>query len=184
MTLAHGGEIETARSELKKAESLWAGTGALKDTQLAFHIRYGDPAIAIALDPSGYSTAIYYQTRVDPSPENIAKLKASIDEFRPKQVTPAQVGWAIQALAEFGLVDDVFYWIGRLPDSQVAGISYLLFRPALSSVRRDPRFMPMAKRLGLVDYWQKTGEWPDFCGRPGISYDCKAEASKSGQRAA
>jgi tetratricopeptide (TPR) repeat protein len=182
MTLAHGGQIKTARSELKKAESLWSGTGSLRDAQLAFHVRYGDPATAMALDPGGYGTAVYYKTKVDPSPQNIAALKAAIDEFRPKSVTPAQVGWAIQALGEFGLVDDVFYWLGRLPDKQLAGISYLLFRPSLASVRRDPRFMPVAKRIGLVNYWQKTGNWPDFCSRPGISYDCKAEASKSGQR--
>ena len=182
MTLAHGGEIETARSELRKAESLWSGTGSLRDAQLAFHLRYGDPAIAMSLDPGGYNTAVFYRTRADPSAQNIAKLKAGIDEFRPKSVTPDQVGWAIQALGEFGLVDDVFYWVGRLPDNQVAQISYLLFRPALASVRRDRRFMSLAKRIGLVEYWQKTGKWPDFCDRPGILYDCKAEATKPGRR--
>ena len=183
MTLAHGGEIDTARSELRKAESLWSGTGSLRDAQLAFHLRYGDPAIAMSLDPGGYNTAVFYRTRADPSAQNIAKLKAGIDEFRPKSVTPDQVGWAIQALGEFGLVDDVFYWVGRLPDNQVADISYLLFRPALASVRRDRRFMALAKRIGLVEYWQKTGKWPDFCDRPGILYDCKAEATRPGRRA-
>lgn len=181
MTLAHSGEIETARNELKKVETLWAGTGSLRDVQLAFHVRYGDPAIAMKLDPRGYNTAVFYKTRADPSPQNIAKLKEGIDEFRPKSVTPDQVGWAIQALAQFGMVDDVFYWLGRLPDNQVADISYLLFRPALASVRRDPRFMPLAMRIGLISYWQKSGKWPDFCGRPGIPYDCK-EATKSERR--
>ena len=176
MTLAHGGEIETARGELKKAEDLWSGTGSLRDAQLAFHVRYGDPAAAMALDPTGYNTAIYYQTRADPSAQNIARLKAGIDEFRTKSVTPDKVGWATQSLAEFGLVDDVFYWIERLSADQMAHISYVLFRPTFASVRRDPRFMPLARRVGLVDYWQKTGRWPDFCDRPGISYDCKTAA--------
>jgi hypothetical protein len=27
----------------------------------------------------------------------------------------------------------------------------------MESIRRDPRFMALAKRLGLVDYWQKSG---------------------------
>lgn len=178
MTLAHSGEIESARTELVKAEKLWAGTGALRDAQIAFHVRYGDPAIALKLDPEGYNTVAYYTARRDPSPFNIAKLKAGIDEFRPKTVTPSQVGWAIQSLGQFGLVDDIYYWLGRLTNDQAASLSYILFRPSLASARRDARFMPLAKRIGLIDYWEKSGHWPDFCGRPGIPYDCKQEAAK------
>lgn len=181
MTLAHGGQLDTARSELAKIEKLWAGTGALRDTQLAFAVRYGDPALAMKLDPQGYNTKVYYDARATPSAANIAKLKAGIDEFRAKRVNPAQVGWAIQALGEFGLVDDVYYWLGRLSNKQLADISYLLFRPAMKSIRRDPRFMQMAKRIGLVEYWRKSGEWPDFCREPGIPYDCQAEAAKYAQ---
>ncbi|MFL6752668.1 MAG: TIR domain-containing protein [Sphingomicrobium sp.] len=178
MTLAHGGHVEAARKELAKAERVWGGTGSLADTQFAFHLRYGDPAIALKLDSEGYNTALYYNARSDPSPTNIAKLKAGIDEFRSKAVSPAQVGWTIQALGQFGLVDDVHYWLGRLSDNELADISYLFFRPALASLRRDGRFMPLAKRIGLVDYWEKSGRWPDFCSRPGIPYDCKKEAAK------
>jgi hypothetical protein len=178
MTLANGGQLESARRELAKAEKLWGGTGALRDAQTAFHVRYGDPAVAMKLDPVGYNTAAYYNARANPSPSNIAKFKSGVDEFRPKSVTADQVGWAIQGFGEFGLVDDVYYWLGRLPDDQIADISYLLFRPTLAAVRRDGRFMPLAKRIGLVNYWQMSGKWPDFCSRPGISYDCKAEAAR------
>jgi tetratricopeptide (TPR) repeat protein len=178
MTLAHAGQLESARNELGKAEKLWAGTGSLRDAQTAFHVRYGDPTVAMRLDPEGYNTAAYQNARANPSPATISKFKSGIDEFRPKSVTADQVGWAIQGLGEFGFVDDVYYWLGRLPDDQIAAISYLLFRPALASVRRDRRFMPLAKRIGLVNYWQRSGNWPDYCSRPGISYDCKAEAAK------
>lgn len=159
-------------------EKVWAGTGALNDAEVGFVTRYGDPAAALKLDPTGYSTEFFYTARADPSPANIAKLKAGIDEFRPKQVNRSQVGWAIQALSEFGLVDDVFYWLGRLSNDDGARISYILFRPGLASVRRDPRFMPLASRIGLVRYWRSSGKWPDFCQRPGIPYDCKKEAAK------
>jgi hypothetical protein len=178
MTLAHGGQLQTAKSELSRAEKLCAGTGSLRDAQIAFFMRYGYPAVAMKLDPQGYNSQLYYDARIDSSPSKITKLRAGIEEFRPMSVTPDQVGWAVQALAEFGLVDDAYYWFGRLSADDLANISYILFRPALASVRRDPRFMPLAKRLGLVDYWQKSGDWPDFCRRPGISYDCKAEAAK------
>ena len=177
MTMAYAGYVDTARSELAKAEKLWAGTGSIREAQVAFATRFGDPLAAMKLDPEGYNTIIYYKARAEPSPANIAKFKAGVDEFRPKTVTSDQVGWAIQGLGEFGLVDDVYYWLGRLSTDEVASISYILFRPALASVRRDPRFMPLASRIGLVRYWQSSGKWPDFCERPGIPYDCKAEAA-------
>ena len=42
--------------------------------------------------------------------------------------------------------------------------------------RRDARFMPLAERLGLVDYWIATDKWPDFCSEPDLPYDCRAAA--------
>jgi hypothetical protein len=38
--------------------------------------------------------------------------------------------------------------------------------------------MRLAARIGLVDYWQASGHWPDFCGESGLPYDCKAEAKR------
>ncbi|WP_162789236.1 MULTISPECIES: TIR domain-containing protein [Sphingomonas] len=180
MTLANSGELDAARQELASAEKLWAGTAALRNAQLAFAMRYGDVRLAQRLDPSGYNTAAFYQARLDPSPANIARLKAGIDEFRSKAVTASQVGWATQALGQFGLVDDVFYWFGRLSTDDAARIAYVLFRPTMASVRQNPRFLPLAKRLGLLAYWRASRRWPDFCDRPGISYNCQAEAAKLG----
>jgi DNA-binding winged helix-turn-helix (wHTH) protein len=38
-----------------------------------------------------------------------------------------------------------------------------LFSPIMAPLRADPRFWDIAVRTGLVDYWQTTGSWPDFC---------------------
>jgi hypothetical protein len=38
-----------------------------------------------------------------------------------------------------------------------------LFSRSTESIRREPRLMKLAARIGLVDYWQSTGHWPDFC---------------------
>jgi len=54
----------------------------------------------------------------------------------------------------------------------------VIFRPALHKLRRDPRFMRVAKRIGLLDYWEASGKWPDLCYEPDLPYDCKAEAAK------
>ena len=29
-----------------------------------------------------------------------------------------------------------------------------------------------------LEYWRKYGIWPDFCSKPDLPYDCKAEAAK------
>lgn len=53
----------------------------------------------------------------------------------------------------------------------------LLFYPEFAAVRADPRFMDLARDLGLVGYWQATGHWPDFCAPPGPGYDCRQRAA-------
>ena len=39
----------------------------------------------------------------------------------------------------------------------------MLWAPALSDVRADPRFKTLVRDLGLYDLWRTTGEWSDFC---------------------
>jgi hypothetical protein len=68
--------------------------------------------------------------------------------------------------------------VGLVPTAVIASNSYLLFRPAFAAFRKDPRFMGVAKRIGLVDFWRASGRWPDFCEAPGLPYDCKTEAAK------
>ena len=38
-----------------------------------------------------------------------------------------------------------------------------LFTPIMAPFRKDPRFWGVALRTGLIDYWQTTQQWPDFC---------------------
>jgi TolB-like protein/tetratricopeptide (TPR) repeat protein len=52
------------------------------------------------------------------------------------------------------------------PGFPVTGQSFFLFEPQTESMRRDPRFFGLAKRIGLLDYWRSTGRWPDFCAGP------------------
>jgi hypothetical protein len=42
----------------------------------------------------------------------------------------------------------------------------------------DPRFMDVAFRSGMLTYWRKSGQWPDFCDDPKLPYDCRREAAK------
>ncbi|RIX31510.1 hypothetical protein D3M59_00295 [Sphingomonas edaphi] len=171
--LAWAGQIEAARRELANASEKWAGTAALRDAQFAFHLRYGDPREARRLmdDTKGASIDAYLAARLNPTAASIKALKASLG--RPSLGEPeGKTAYAIQALAEFGQVDDVFNWLQRTPKDRLADMSYVLFRPALQDIRRDPRMMQVARRIGLMQYWIASGEWPDFCSERGLRYRC------------
>ena len=38
-----------------------------------------------------------------------------------------------------------------------------LFLASSSALREDPRIIDVFERLGLLDYWRTSGQWPDFC---------------------
>jgi len=179
--LAWSGATDVARKQLERAERLWHGTGALRDAQFAFHLRYGDPRIARSLtSTSGYIgnwSDPYLSACLDPSPTNIDRMLRILDRLKAEG-RPNTWGYAVQALGGFHRTDEAFDWLLNYPPEVIANASYILFRPALAEVRRDPRFMQVANRIGLVDYWEKSGRWPDFCGEPSLPYDCRQEAAK------
>jgi hypothetical protein len=109
-----------------------------------------------------------------------AKLAAARNLYLKAADDPASQQTAISSLSLLGFVDDAFALAdryGRSPQIQNDD-SEFLFEPEFAAMRRDPRFIPFAAHFGLVDYWLKSGKWPDFCGQPGLPYDCKVEAAR------
>lgn len=177
-TLAWAGQLDTARLELKKAEALWPETTSLLDSRWRFALRYGDPRESLRIstaNPTYRGFERYLAARLDPSPANvdmaIAEAKVQVGN------DPRAYGYLAQVLAEFGHEEQLFELLGRLNRQQL-GDGDIFFRPAFHRFRNDPRFMKVAKRLNLIDYWQKTGKWPDFCFEPELPYDCRVEAAK------
>lgn len=85
-------------------------------------------------------------------------------------------GWRIRMLARQGDLDGAFVEANR-PEPASSYTTVHFFQPELKAFRADPRFMPLANRLGLVDFWRSTGRWPDFCSEPDLPYDCRAVAA-------
>jgi tetratricopeptide (TPR) repeat protein len=87
---------------------------------------------------------------------------------------------AIDGLALLGFVDDAFaVALHDMPiDATQEDSAGFLFDPEVSSLRNDARFMTLAARFRLVDYWRRTGQWPDFCRDPQLPYSCTQEAAK------
>jgi hypothetical protein len=80
----------------------------------------------------------------------------------------------VTMLAREGDVDGAYAEFAKVA-SEHAFLGFL-FEPEMKSFRADARFMPLAARLGLTDYWMTSGHWPDFCAEPGLPYDCRAAA--------
>ncbi len=75
--------------------------------------------------------------------------------------------------AAFGVLDILFPEIrpqpGEDPDTRwleapaVAWDPVVLYMPWTATLREDERIVPVFERLGLLDYWRTSANWPDFC---------------------
>ena len=182
IALTYAGHLDTALKEIEKAERLWPGTHSLIEAKFRFHARYGDPKEALRIVRSGVNPGYarfesFLLARIDPTKENVdravAEAKARIDQ------SPRGYGWLYLALAQFGREDEIYSILEKRRGKPLFA-QELFFRPEFHRFRHDVRFMTLMKRQGLVDYWRKSGKWPDFCFEPDLPYDCKVEAAKLG----
>ena len=184
LALAYSGRIEAAREQLQRAESLWAGTGMLKDIGDRFQLRFGDPKALLNTEDFKKSPPIaqlYYVARANPTPTNIDRFIDALDRLHKRRgVHGEDVAGHAQAYGELHRENGIYDMIAQVaPGEDISMLAGVVFRPALRKFRQDPRFMAVAKRMGLVDYWTKSGHWPDFCFKdPDQPYDCKKEAAK------
>lgn len=179
--LANGNEFEAARKALEEAERLWPGASNLIGIRFDLFRRYGDPREALNILRSGavsrqfVSPAVesFLEARIDPSPAKIAK---AIDDARAVSARwPASY---VQTLAEFGRKDELIRALNELDTHINLGPAEVMFQADFSILHNDTRFMAIANRWGMLDYWRTSGSWPDLCFKPDLPYDCKAEAAK------
>ena len=52
----------------------------------------------------------------------------------------------------------------------------LLFQANMPELRNDPRFPRLCARLGLVAFWQASGQWPDCADE--VPYDFRRECAR------
>ena len=180
--LTYAGQFESAQAELAKADALFPGATNFGEARFRLNLRYGSAEDALkwvhqhqALLPQSMET--FLKARIDRTPRNI---DAAVETARKgMDGTPITSADYVQILAEFGRTDELLNFLTNFPTPRQPGrFVGVLFRPAFTSFWRDPRSMQVARRFGLVEYWQSTGHWPDFCSNPQFPYDCKKEAAK------
>ena len=186
--LAYSDRIAAAYGALEEADVIWPGSTVLEQARYRLDLRYGDPKAALRSlqkggagdvrpKPMDRSWQMFLEARISPSRANIEK---ALDAFRARyRQSPSDVPGYLQALGTFGRVDEAFEVMKNelALDSVMAGTE-VLFRPHMRPIRADPRFIALAAKFGLVQYWEKSKVWPDFCSEPDLPYDCRKEAAK------
>jgi DNA-binding winged helix-turn-helix (wHTH) protein/TolB-like protein len=183
------GQFEPMTSQLvdaSKLEARYSWVGYTLRRCLKYARRWADlRAMAMSppsqplerMDPRSSIYDIYLVAEASGKPADIARARnAALAAASSGNVTA--IGNAIEALSVLGFVDDAFAAANRYTPSGCGCEHSILFFTLTAPMRRDSRFMQLAARLGLVDYWRTSGHWPDFCSEPGLPYDCRAMAAK------
>jgi hypothetical protein len=148
-------------------------------------------AVDRLLDPSArvplrefHDGVAFIRAKRNPTPENLAGIQSALAAHfeRTGSVDVSRLVYA----AHLGLVDEAYRTAesARLgpagtADDIMGPDGYrpaLLFHTGMPELRDDPRFVPLCARLGLVEFWLATGEWPDCADE--VSYDFKAECER------
>jgi Flp pilus assembly protein TadD len=181
-TLAHSGKPGAA-AELQKAERSWPGAKNIELARFSYEMRYGDPHVAMRMvkeDSSRWgqeAVVAFLQARLDPTRANIDRAIAA--QVQVHRQVPVYVSGLVVTLATFGRNDEAIKALLAYKHPEAAGYnSEGWFRSATRGMRRDPRFIQAMARVGLLEYWTRSGKWPDFCFDPDLPYDCKREAAK------
>ena len=180
---AYSGNIELARKRLQDARSSLAPEAYVNYLQFWAELFFGDPTIAKKIDDAPHE--VYWQGStkmtvgsygaclrafIDARVRNVRLREAELDAVCPDG-DPNVYGY-------FGYVGAALrQWEAHIdPSLYTLGGEFLLFAPFQRPMRADPRFMHLAARQGLVDYWLDSGKWPDFCKDDTLPYDCKQAA--------
>jgi hypothetical protein len=128
---------------------------------------------------AGRMREAFVHARLDPTKANVdrsVELATSAFQSRPDIDHLTEL---IFTLGEFDRTEDLLnVLLAAQDESQFPYFVEGLFRPPLADLRANPRFIQVAAHLGLLDYWRRSGDWPDFCSDPDLPYDCKKEAAK------
>jgi DNA-binding winged helix-turn-helix (wHTH) protein/TolB-like protein len=105
---------------------------------------------------------------VDPAfepKERLARLHRAATQ--PEYADPAAKGYLATFAASLNDTQLASDLLGEAMTEQ-ALLAYLAWLPVFDEVRQAPGFKPLLEKVGLVDYWRKTG-WPDVCHAVGPS---------------
>ena len=58
------------------------------------------------------------------------------------------------------------------------GETDILFRVYMRPFQLERRFPDLTAKLGLLQFWESSGLWPNFCDDNQLPYNCRREARR------
>lgn len=181
-SLAQSGRTQAALDEIAKAERIWPGSEAVNAARFAIHLRFGDPRVAWQMVQAGQVPAAwtdvrsFIEARTTRRPADIDV--AIRDAKAAYAIEPFSFQHLVQTFTILDREDDLLPLLLTMPLNDATFVTDVTFRPAAQELWRNPRSLRYAQRVGLLSYWQSSGNWPDFCYESDLPYDCKSEAAK------
>lgn len=177
-----------ARSTLMRALQIWPDDNTLRLRRLDYEARFGNPDVALAIvnDPDERPQKVRdvtletYRRLAEARKSGQPSAKRAFVAWLKKQVRSGQVDvdFAAPRVAEFGDVDGAFQMAFAAPPDVIDVDPEFLWEPETLALRRDPRFIALAAKFGVADFWRTTGLWPDFCADGRWPYSCKNELAR------
>lgn len=113
-----------------------------------------------------------------PQPRHLASamagLKASLEAGTPRFSALGLCAYLGADLDElYDLMEAFDFEALKRPDARLAPLDGFpnLFLRINHRLRRSPRFVHLCARLGLVEYWRRSGVWPDCVEETALHYD-------------
>lgn len=181
LTYASLGDFDEARRWLGRAVQLWPHHPSVRAARLSFAGFYEQPSDARAtIDAMATSESIeasseftMWRSFVEARAETGGRLSArTADKVRAAMSSGTLTSEAgVTMLAALGQTSQAIAAANQALDRRPLDPRFL-FTPAMQPVRRDPGFVALATRMGLVQYWRRTGKRPDFCSEGRVTTDC------------
>jgi len=180
---ANMGNLPAARRWLANGVQLWPNHSGVRRVQQYVAGFYEKPSDALpifdALDEQAGSddANVIWRTYVN---AKAAHSRQQVDAAVRAIHQAAQGGKlspeiAIMMIAGLGEAEEAIHETNAALDQKQVLQAWFLFTPVTRALRTDPGFVPLATRMGLIEYWRQTGKLPDFCTDPERRTECSSQ---------
>jgi adenylate cyclase len=189
--LSEGGRFTEARRRFEDLLSRWPDHQGAAVNLVMLCVRVQDWTTVDALLASGKhlgkDVLNYVEIMRNPSSEVRRRL---VESARRRFATSGTARFAhLQLAARFGAADEMYAIASKArfgpvgnteDDADINAYRPLVFGTFDGSMelRRDPRFVKLCARCGLVEYWLRTQSWPDCIDEVAPFYDFKSECER------
>ena len=168
---ANMGNLASARGVLRKAIERWPNHSAVRAVQRHIVGFYEEPSEALAVfdglnaeaSPGDDQNAVW-RSFIEARAAHSGKVTGTaIDRIR-EAADGGKISreTEVMMLAGLGETKKAIEVANSALDHQELQ-AWFLFTPVTRNLRQDPGFVPLASRMGLIEYWRETGKRPDFC---------------------